>query len=177
VRLLTLLLARPGKEIHSLDLVAAVDRMASSTGGVASSGGQEAGGRFGLQSGTGPTLDATAKRAYRARIAALDEAIAEAERRGDSESAAAARSERDLVARELERSLALGGRDRESGSHAERARVNVTRAIRSAIKRVTGYDAQLGAELESAVRTGAFCVYVPDPRRPRRWRIEDGGRR
>jgi tetratricopeptide (TPR) repeat protein len=177
VRLLTLLLARPGKEIHSLDLVAAVDRMASSTGGVASSGGQEAGGRFGLQSGTGPTLDATAKRAYRARIAALDEAIAEAERRGDSESAAAARSERDLVARELERSLALGGRDRESGSHAERARVNVTRAIRSAIKRVTGYDAQLGAELESGVRTGAFCVYVPDPRRPRRWRIEDGGRR
>jgi non-specific serine/threonine protein kinase len=69
----------------------------------------------------------------------------------------------------------MGGRDRESGSHAERARVNVTRAIRSAIKRIAGYDAELGAELEAAVRTGAYCAYEPDPRRARRWRIEDGG--
>jgi non-specific serine/threonine protein kinase len=53
--------------------------------------------------------------------------------------------------------------------------VNVTRAIRSAIKRIGGYDEELGAELEAAVRTGAFCAYEPDPRRPRRWRIEDSG--
>jgi hypothetical protein len=26
------------------------------------------------------------------------------------------------------------------------------------------------------VHTGAFCAYEPDPRRPRRWRIEDEGR-
>ena len=79
------------------------------------------------------------------------------------------------MTRELERALGMGGRDRETGSHAERARVNVTRAIRSAIKRIAGYDPELGAELETAVRTGAFCAYEPDPRRPRRWRIEDGG--
>jgi len=128
-----------------------------------------------VQRGAGPALDAAAKRAYRSRIAALDEAIAEAVSRGDEQRAARARAERDFVNRELERSLGMGGRDRESGSHAERARVNVTRAIRSAIKRIAGYDPELGAELEAAVRTGAFCAYEPDPRRPRRWRIEDGG--
>jgi hypothetical protein len=67
------------------------------------------------------------------------------------------------------------GRDPRSQAHAERARVNVTRAIRSAIKRITGYDPELGGELEAAVRTGASCVYEPDPRRPRRWRIEGRG--
>ena len=175
VRLLALLLERPGQEIHSLDLVAAVDRMAPPAA-PASSGGQEAGGRFGLQRGTGPALDAAAKAAYRARVTELTEEIADAERRGDTARAAAARKERDSITRELGRAIGIGGRDRESGSHAERARVNVTRALRAAIRRVGGYDAALGAELDAAVRTGAFCSYEPDPRRPRRWRIEDDGR-
>jgi tetratricopeptide (TPR) repeat protein len=176
VRLLTLLLERPGQEIHSLELVAAVDRM-SMPAGPASSGVQETGGTFGLQRSSGPALDAEAKAAYRARVTALTEAIAEAGRRGDTERAATARAERDIVTRELGRATGIGGRDRESGSHAERARVNVTRAIRAAIRRVGSYDAALGAELETAIRTGAFCVYTPDRRRPRRWRIEDDGPR
>jgi hypothetical protein len=176
VRLLALLLARPGREVHSLELVAAVDRMSPVSTGAARSGGrgQEAAGRSGLQRGTGPVLDPAAKNAYRARIAALGDEIAEAARRGDEERAARTRTEREFVIRELERALGIGGRDREAGSHAERARVNVTRAIRAAIKRIAGYDAALGAELKTAVRTGAFCAYEPDPRRPRRWRIEDG---
>jgi hypothetical protein len=48
--------------------------------------------------------------------------------------------------------------------------------VRAAIKRVGGYDPALGAELAAAVRTGAFCAYEPDPRRPRRWRVEDDAR-
>ncbi|MEA2151177.1 MAG: hypothetical protein QOD69_3007, partial [Solirubrobacteraceae bacterium] len=171
VRLLTLLLERPGQELHSLELVAAVDRM-SMPARPASSGGQEVGGHFGLQRGSGPALDAEAKAAYRARVSELTEEIADVGRRGDSERAAAARRERDMLTRELGRAVGMGGRDRESGSHAERARVNVTRAIRAAIRRVGSYDPALGAELAAAVRTGAFCAYEPDPRRPRRWRIE-----
>jgi hypothetical protein len=175
VRLLALLLERPGQEIHSLELVAAVDRMAPPAG-PAGSGGQEIAGRFGLQRGTGPALDAAAKAAYRARVTELTEEITEAGRRGATERAAAARKERDQITRELGRAVGIGGRDRESGSHAERARVNVTRAVRAAIKRVGGYDPALGAELAAAVRTGAFCAYEPDPRRPRRWRVEDDAR-
>jgi len=177
VRLLALLLTRPGEEIHSLDLVAAVDGTPAVPPGASRSGGQETAGRFGLQSGAGPTLDAAAKEAYRSRIAALGEDIAEALRLGDEERADRARAERQFVARELERAVGMGGRDREFGSHAERARVNVTRAIRTTLKRIAGYDAQLGAELEAAVRTGAFCAYEPDSRHPRRWRVADAGGR
>ena len=63
---------------------------------------------------------------------------------------------------------------RGGGPDAERARVNVTRAIRSTLKRIAGYDARLGRELDSCVRTGNYCVYEPDPRRPLRWTVDAG---
>jgi hypothetical protein len=72
-----------------------------------------------------------------------------------------------------EQETEVGDRAGESSVHAERARVNVTRAIRSTLKRITGYDAVLGHELERAVRTGTFCVYEPDPRQPLTWRVEE----
>ena len=50
----------------------------------------------------------------------------------------------------------------------------MTRAIRSVIKRIREYDEGLGHELESTVRTGTFCAYEPDPRRPVSWTIEAG---
>jgi hypothetical protein len=142
VRLLVLLLASPGREIHSLDLVAAVDRLAPGA-----AGGREGPARFEPQGDAGAAPDATGEGAHR---------------------------KHEAVAFELGRAVAIGGRDRRSGAHAERARVNVTRAIRAAIRRIGGYDAALGRELGAAVRTGAFCVYEPDPRRPRSWRIDDG---
>ncbi len=176
VRLLALLLEHPGREIHSLDLVAIVDGVprAASPG---SSGGQETASSFGVQGGAGPRLDATAKAAYRAQVKVLRAEIDKAVALGDRARAERARAELEFVTRELDLAVGLGGRDRtESGSHAERARVNVTRAIRSTVKRIAGYDARLGRELESAIKTGTFCVYEPDPRRPRRWAVEGAGR-
>jgi len=173
VRLLALLLAHPAREIHSLDLVAIVDG-AQPVAAAARSGGQETAGRFGVQDGAGPTLDAAAKAAYRARIEALRAKIAEADALGDGPRAARAREELHFVSRHLELAVGIGGRDRSvAGSHAERARVNVTRAIRSTLKRIAGYDARLGRELETSIRTGTFCAYEPGPRV--RWRVEGAG--
>ena len=173
VRLLALLLERPGSEIHSLDLVAAVDAAPTGTL-VERSGGQETAGRFGVQGGAGPALDAKAKVDYRERVATLEAALATAEARRDDEGAAAAREELEFVRRELSSAIGIGGRDRETGSHAERARINVTRAIRSTLKRIAGYDEALGAELEAGVRTGTFCVYRPDPLHPLVWSVDRG---
>jgi len=172
VQLLALLLERPGTEVHSLDLVAAIEGSATIGPSVEHSGGQETGGRFGVQGGAGPALDARAKDDYRDRIEALEAQLAQAETCRDEPAAGRLREELEFVRRELARATGIGGRDRESGSHAERARVNVTRAIRATLKRITGYDAQLGAELARCVRTGAFCVYVPDPARPLRWTVK-----
>ena len=166
VRLLALLLERPGSEMHSLDLVAAVDGVVANGPLIERSGGQETAGRFGVQGGAGPALDARAKDDYRERVAALEAALAAAESRRDAAAAASAREELAFVRRELSSAVGIGGRDRETGSHAERARINVTRAIRSTLKRIAGYDKQIGAELEAGVKTGTFCVYRPDPLHP-----------
>jgi hypothetical protein len=172
VRLLALLLERPGTDVHSLDLVAAVEGAAPTGPAIEHSGGQETSGRFGVQGGAGPSLDAQAKGDYRASIEKLEAELAQAQSRRDEAAAERLRVELEFVRRELARAVGKGGRDRETGSHAERARVNVTRAIRATLKRIAGYDAQLGEELELSVRTGTFCSYTPDPHHPLRWTVE-----
>lgn len=52
----------------------------------------------------------------------------------------------------------------------ERARVNVTRALAAAMKRIAANHPELGRHLARTVRTGTFCVYRPDPRVPIAWR-------
>jgi tetratricopeptide (TPR) repeat protein len=117
----------------------------------------------------GAWLDEEAKRAYRERLVQLEDDLEEAERWGDVERAARAREERELIGRELARAVGLGGRDRPAGSAAERARVNTTRAIRGAIRRIEECDPSLGRHLDRAVRTGTFCAYDPSPQDEVTW--------
>jgi len=152
------LLAAPRVEFHALDLVAGPqDRGTSDALAIAS--GMEVRARG--EGDAGPVLDHEAKLAYRARVTELQEEIDEAEAFNDPERAARAREELGFVARELAGAVGLGGRDRKAGSDVERARVNVTRAIRTALKRIADHDPALGRGLDSAIRTGTFCVYEP----------------
>jgi len=123
----------------------------------------------------GPVLDTQAKAAYRARVAELQEDIDEADSFNDPERAARAREELGFLARELAGAVGLGGRDRKTGSDAERARVNVTRAIRTALKRIADHDPDLGRSLGSAIRTGTFCVYEPAPGDEPAWDLTGPG--
>ena len=153
------LLASPHVEFHALDLVAgAHDRGANA--GAAVGSGLDA--RRGAGS-AGPALDAQAKAAYKARVLDLQEEIEEADSYNDPERAARARQELAFLARELARAVGLGDRERRAGSDAERARVNVTRAIRTALQRLCDHDPVLARSLGSAIRTGTFCVYEPVP--------------
>jgi hypothetical protein len=157
------LLGAPHVEFHALDLVggAGTGTGAGAAGSAVSGPGIEVRSRG--DSDAGPILDSEAKRAYRARVAELQEEIDEAESFNDPERAARARAELAFVARELASAVGLHGRDRKTGSDAERARVNVTRAIRTALKRVSEHDPVLGRKLGAAIRTGTFCVYEPVP--------------
>ena len=66
----------------------------------------------------------------------------------------------------------LVGCDGGSGaSDSERARVNVTRALRSAIRRIAEHDPWLGRELGAAVHTGSSLRYEPRPLDATRWRV------
>jgi hypothetical protein len=137
---LATLLAHPNEEIHVTWLVGA---------------GDEAWGD------AGPMLDEAAKAAYRRRATDLRETIEEADARGDAATSEAAREELDTLANELARAVGLGGRDRKAASAVERMRINVQRRLRDAIARISAQDAALGKHLETSVRTGAFCSYVP----------------
>jgi hypothetical protein len=66
----------------------------------------------------------------------------------------------------------LGGRERPAaGSAAERARASVTRAVRQTLSRIAEHHASLGAHLDRAIKTGAYCAYSPDPRAPVGWTV------
>jgi hypothetical protein len=126
----------------------------------------------------GELLDDEARRAYRARIAELRTAIADAEMSGRAEAVALMREEVDHLARELNRAVGFGGRSRRAGSITERARLNVTRAVKSSMRRISDADPGLAAHLDATVHTGTVCVYSPDPRSTMVWRVTDGnGRR
>ena len=111
----------------------------------------------------GEMLDARAKDAYRRRLAEIEEDIEEARALADDERQAQAEAERDFLVRELARAVGLGGRDRRAGAASERARVSVTRAVRSALARIGEHDPSLGEHLDGSIRTGVCCAYVPEP--------------
>jgi tetratricopeptide (TPR) repeat protein len=146
------LLGNPGKELHALDLAGDAAR------------GERDG-------DAGPVLDDQAKAAYRRRLGELTAELDEAERWADPERAARARAEVDALTEQLASAVGLGGRDRHLPSAAERARVNVTKAIRTAIRRIAEHDPALGEHLTRTVRTGTFCVYAADPATPPRWEL------
>jgi hypothetical protein len=63
----------------------------------------------------------------------------------------------------------LVGCDGGGTGDAERARVNVTRALRGAIRRIAAHDPELGHELGAAIRTGTAACYVPRRLDGTRW--------
>ena len=117
----------------------------------------------------GELLDAQAKAEYRRRRAELREELEEAERFNDSERVARAKGELEFLTEELARATGLGGRDRKAASAAERARQNVTMAIKATLRKVSANSPSLGRHLLATVKTGKFCSYTPDPTSPIRW--------
>jgi hypothetical protein len=165
---LAYLLRNPGREFHVLDLAAAGQGVPA--GGPRISPARDDGLHRTRLSGTGPVLDEQAKTAYRARLRDLEEELAEATSWADPVRAAKARQEMQFLADQLAVAMGLGGRDRKPGSAAERARVNITRAIRAALARIRAHSPALADHLDATIHTGTFCSYTPDPRAPISWR-------
>jgi hypothetical protein len=169
LRHLARLLAHPGREFHATDLQAAQSRPSPAA---VAPGDRAGGGELAVRRDLGDAgvlLDATAKAAYRVRLAELRAELEEAEGFNDPARAAKARQETEFLVAELARAVGLGGRDRRAASHAERARLNVTRAIRAAVANLARANPALGRHLSSTVRTGRYCAYLPDPRAPIAW--------
>jgi AAA ATPase domain len=163
LRYIAFLLAARGREVHVLELVAAVDGAPPADAIVGD--GLHAAGVAGLD----PLLDPQAKAEYRGRIEDLRTELEEARGFADGERAARIEQEIDALVEELARAAGLGGRDRQMSSPAERARVNVTKAIRTAIKLAGRESPALEGHLTASIRTGRFCSYAPPGAAPPRW--------
>ena len=169
LRYLAELLTNPGQEQHCMDLVDVTRTPAASMNAATAAVVADAE-LVSLDLGdAGSVLDPQAKAAYRQRLADLREELEEAEAFADPERAARAREEIDFLVQELAAGVGLGGRDRKAASASERARVGVTRAVRTAIARIGEGHPALGQHLDRTVRTGVYCSYVPDPRLPVTW--------
>ena len=112
----------------------------------------------------------TAKSAYRSRLGELREELEEAERFNDVGRVQNLRAETDAITQQLRSAIGSGGRDRRSGSYAERARLAVTQCVRASLKKIRAAHPALGHHLSTCVKTGYFCAYDPGPE-PVRWRI------
>ena len=134
------LLAQPNEPVHCLELSGAP---------AVSDAGHE-------------VLDSQARREYRRRIEELQGELEQAESDNDVARSDRVRVELDAVIDELAKATGLGGRSRKMGDPAERARTAVTWRIRSAIKKIASAHPRLGQHLSNSIRTGNFCVYMPE---------------
>lgn len=151
------LLSTPGRPWPSLDL----ERLRED--------GDAAMARALASSDAGELVDDEARRAYGARIHQLRAEIADSESSATPVNVDALRDELAFLTRELSRAVGLGGRMRRAGSASERARLNVSRAVKAAMRRIAGADPALAAHLAATVHSGTVCVYTPDPRAPVEW--------
>jgi tetratricopeptide (TPR) repeat protein len=161
LRYLAELLAQPGAEHHVLDLVDRVEGIAAADGPDRRALGD-----------AGGLLDARARSAYRRRIEQLRTEADEALEAGLLDTAEARQAELDQLVHQLAQAFGLGGRDRRAASAAERARLNVTRALRAAIAHLRNALPEAGSVLDRRVRTGLYCAYEPADDDPVGWIVQ-----
>jgi hypothetical protein len=126
-----------------------------------------------LQPDVDTLIDRQAAAAYRGRLAAIHDELAKAEEWSDAGRIEALTDEREALLDELSAAAGLGGRARGTGSTQERARVAATKAIATAIERITLVDEVLGEHLRQSIRTGRECSYRPAPSDDVAWVLSD----
>ena len=144
---LATLLARPAAEIPALELCGGVD----------------------VEATFQPMIDADALRAYRQRVATIDEQLARGPARRAAAQVERLGRERDELRRELSAVLGRAGRARRFVDPAERARTAVRKAIARALDLIEGVEPSLAAELRATVSTGRTCAFRPGTGRG--WRV------
>jgi len=157
------LLQHPGEEFHALDLLAGPGMPASQEADEARlrSGDELTRGR---PSDLGAMLDPRAKQEFKRKIEELTEELEELQERGAHEQAEKVADEIDKINSALLSSMGLGGRDRKTGAASEKARINVTRHLRTAIERIAEHHDELAKLLGESIRTGTYCCYLPKSR-------------
>jgi DNA-binding response OmpR family regulator len=175
LRYLAYLLRYPHRKIHVLELVAAIenpleDATTSSAGKREASTSGDLSVKRGLGD-AGEILDPQAKAAYKQRLEELRAELEDAQAYNDPGRAAKAQQEIEFLIQELRSAVGLGGRDRRAADVAERARVNIQRAIKATLEKLSTNHPALGRDLTGTINTGTYCSYTPDLHLPSPWQF------
>jgi hypothetical protein len=144
IELLNELARSPGREFHVLDFVV-TDPAADCT--------------HVDRGDAGEALDERAKSAYRNRLRCIEAELREADEWADVGRRERLTAEREFLMEEISRATALGGRDRRMGAATERARINVQKRLREAIRRIGEVFPELGEHLRRSIKTGTYVSY------------------
>ena len=147
---LAVLLRRPGREVHVLDLMGSGARSAAA----------------------GTAVDRAALAAYRQRLVELDAEAEAAERDHDPGRAERTAMEKEALLAEVRRATTAEGQPRTFGNHpAERARKAVAARLRAAISTIDDVLPELADHLNQSIVTGAYCRYRDDAAVT--WKVDD----
>ena len=130
LRYIAALLTSPEREVHVVELIGAATGLPADAR--SELGEDDVAG--GWPAELDPVLDDQARQEYGRRLAELEEELERARGWADIERAARLQSELDLLTEELSRAVGLRGRHRTFSSPEERARISVTKAIKTAIR-------------------------------------------
>ena len=151
------LLARPGQEVHVFDLVAAVHAEPG-----------QAARRHLASADAGTILDATARAAYRRRLADLRDELEEAAAYGDLGRTDRLRAETEFLTEELASAMGIGGSARRVGGPSAANALGRHANIRSTLKRLVQALPVLDEPLARRIRTGTFLRVRAGSRPPGR---------
>jgi hypothetical protein len=174
LRYIACLLRYPHQEIHSKELIRALEgHEVNPSGELYSKMNKDQVTEDGLTvcglGDSGPILDSKAKAEYKERLNEIQKELGEAQRFNDLPRAAKLQEEMGFIKRELKRALGLGGKDRREGDTTERVRKAVTNRIKTSLKKISKEHSSLGQHLSNAINTGTFCSYTPE--KPIRWNL------
>ena len=168
LRYLSSLLREPGREFLAADLIRILDRPQTSP--VGHIYGQMSAEQLDEEhlittdlGDAGVILDSLAKAEYKQRLDDLREELEEVNQNMDPGQAERAQNEIDTLTDYLINAMGFGRQDRKAASAADRARLNVTKTIKAALKEIAKGNPLLGRYLASTIQTGRFCSYNPDP--------------
>jgi hypothetical protein len=93
----------------------------------------------------------------------------EAERCSDPARATTARAEIDFLTAQLATAYGIGRPPRKGADTNEKVRKAVTKCLRTSLARIQKAHLPLWRHLHTALRTGTFCSYAPEP--PITWEV------
>ncbi len=141
------LLGTPGRQWHSLDLLADEAKHDGPT----------------PAGSAGEASDAKALGTLRARKREMEDEIAEAEAAGDPERLVDLRREAQQIEAHLKSVTNIKGAARKAADDQERARKAVQMAVARTMKAISKSHPALWRHLRESLNLGVFCTYEPDP--------------